>query len=269
MSVPFVLLLLLLAAVPASVLVDGPAELAVSAVGVALALAMSARLIRPGEGGFLAKACQPWALVAAIPALIMVIQVLPLPPLAHPIWKDAAEALGTSLAGSISVDPGITLIALTRYLFIIGLVWLTMAVTIDRQRAQKILFALVGVSVATVASTAIATRVKDGSVLGLGIALSSGTASAGNGVAALGLILSAAAAVHAAEHFETRRGPHRADLRQAGLSIGLGAAAFAACSLVMLVAPASLVFAAGCGSGSSPRFSWRAVSAPARESRLP
>ena len=107
-------------------------------------------LLRPGETEFLVSIIRPLAAVAAVPALWVLVQVLPLRVLAHPIWKSAETALGHPVAGGISVDPGASVIALGQYLSVIAVAFLSAAVAVDRQRAEWILFAL------TAAVTAIA-----------------------------------------------------------------------------------------------------------------
>ena len=61
---------------------------------VAVALAITARALRPGETGFLVSIVRPPAVIAAVPALWVLVQVLPLRVLAHPIWNNAETALG-------------------------------------------------------------------------------------------------------------------------------------------------------------------------------
>jgi len=114
---------------------------------VAVALAITARALRPGETGFLVSIVRPAAVAAAVPALWVLVQVLPLV-LAHPIWKSAETALGHPVAGTISVDPGASVIALGQYLSIVGVALLSAAVAVDRQRAEWILFALTAAGVA-------------------------------------------------------------------------------------------------------------------------
>jgi hypothetical protein len=91
---------------------------------------------------------RPWAPVAALPALWMAIQALPMPlsSLAHPVWTSAAAALNVPIMGAISIDPGMTLIGLGRYLFAVGIIFVTTAVAIDRRRAEATLFVLAGVT---------------------------------------------------------------------------------------------------------------------------
>jgi hypothetical protein len=86
-------------------------------------------------------------LTAAIPALWIAIQSLPLDFLAHPIWKSTAVALHRPIEGAISIDPAASLLALGFYLSLIAIAFVSAAVAIDRQRAETLLFTLMFVSV--------------------------------------------------------------------------------------------------------------------------
>src|ERR1035437_3017171 len=109
---------LLIVTTPALIIFDGPIVYGLVTAAAALSVAIVALRIRAGEAGFLATVIRLVAIVAVVPAVWMLIQVLPLKTigLAHPIWESAAAALGRPLAGSISIDPGDTLVSLARYL---------------------------------------------------------------------------------------------------------------------------------------------------------
>ena len=144
------ILVILICASPAILLRDGLITQGLVAGIVAVALVITGRTMRPSETKFLVSIVRPLAPFAAVPALWVLVQVLPLRVLAHPIWKSAEAALGHPVAGGISVDPGASVIALGEYLSAIAVIFLSAAVAVDRQRAKWILFAL------TAAVTAIA-----------------------------------------------------------------------------------------------------------------
>src|SRR5262249_47266090 len=87
---------------------------------------------------------RPMAIVAAIPAIWMLIQLMPMQKigLAHPVWKSASAALEHPLPGSISIDPGATLISLVRYISAGSIAFIAAAVAVNRRRAQTVLFSL-------------------------------------------------------------------------------------------------------------------------------
>ncbi len=109
---------------------------------VAVLLATTAYSLRPHETDFVISNVRLIAALAAVPAVWMIVQVLPLRSLAHPIWRSAETAAGSPIAGAISIDPGASIVALGRYLSLTALTFISGAVAVDRQRAEWILFAL-------------------------------------------------------------------------------------------------------------------------------
>ncbi len=138
------LLVLSLVTTPAMLVFDGPITHGVTVAAAAALSTIIGFRIRDGELDFLLSVIRPIALIAVIPALWMLIQVLPLGAIgfAHPIWESASSALGKPLAGSISIDTGATLISLARYLSIAAIALVASAVAVDRHRAEWILFTL-------------------------------------------------------------------------------------------------------------------------------
>lgn len=133
------ILVALIGASPAILLWDGLVTQGIVAGIVAVALAITALTLRPSETQFLVSTIWPVAAAAAVPALWMLIQVLPLSVLAHPIWTSLETALGHPVIGSISIDPGASVIALGQYLSMAAIGLVSTAVAVDRQRAEWIL----------------------------------------------------------------------------------------------------------------------------------
>jgi hypothetical protein len=106
------------------------------------ALAITAATLRQGETEFLVSVIRPVAVIAIIPALWIFVQVLPLPPLAHPIWASTQAALGHRVLGTISIDPAASIIALGQYLIFLSVALVSAAVAVDRNRAEPLLFSL-------------------------------------------------------------------------------------------------------------------------------
>jgi hypothetical protein len=194
------ILLGLIAAVPAILLIGGPVisgfVAAISAAGVAVV----ATSLRPGEAEFLLSVIRPLAAIAVLALLFMLFQVVPIKTsaLAHPIWLSAEQALGRSISGAISIDPGATLLALGQCLVIFAIGFVAAAVALDRERAEWLLFALV-TATAAVAAVVILNDV-------LGSSFLSSTASArsqAQACVALGIICSVAAASRTFERYET------------------------------------------------------------------
>jgi hypothetical protein len=192
------ILVALIFASPLILLLDGPVAQALLAGIAAAGVAIVGRSMRTGETEFLISVIWPLAAIAALPALWMLIQVLPLRTLAHPIWSSAETALGRPIAGSISVDVGATVMALGQYLTIAAIGLLSAAVAVDRQRAEWILFSLTG------ASAMMALILTTHDLLGLTF-LDPGERSQLNDCVALGTIIAAAAGIRTLERLETRK----------------------------------------------------------------
>lgn len=140
---PLFLVLLILAS-PLYLIFDGPLIHGVIGAVAAVLVAIIGLRIRSGEAEFLSSLIRPLALVAAVPLLVILIQLMPLASLglANSIWQSAAAALSRPVLGSVTIDPGATLVSLARYLSLTGLSFVAAAVAIDRRRAKWILFAL-------------------------------------------------------------------------------------------------------------------------------
>ncbi|WP_076862313.1 hypothetical protein [Bradyrhizobium mercantei] len=116
------------------------ASFATGLVGAATSLGLLASLaaIRPGELSFLKSVAGPAVAVALVPMVWIILQMLPLPGLAHPVWKFAGETLGAPLGGSITIDTGASLGALLLWLALLSLVITAAAIAIDARRADMV-----------------------------------------------------------------------------------------------------------------------------------
>jgi len=188
---------------PIMLLWDGLIVQGVVAGIAAVTLAIAARALRPGETGFLISVTRPPLAAAAIPALWVLLQVIPFGVLAHPIWRSAETALHYAVAGAISADPGASVIALGRYLSMTAVAFLSAAVAIDRQRAEWMLFAL------SVAATIVSLIVIAQSLLPPGSWLAAFARPPAIDGAGLGSIIAGAACIRAVERYETRHAQQR------------------------------------------------------------
>jgi hypothetical protein len=116
------------------------ASLAIGLVGAATSLGLLASLtaIRPGELSFLKRVAGPAVAAALVPMLWIILQMLPLPFGAHPVWKFAGETLETPLSGSITVDTGASLGALLLWLSLPSVMITAAAIAIDARRADMV-----------------------------------------------------------------------------------------------------------------------------------
>lgn len=239
---PSLILILLVISTPVILLFDGLITYGLVAAVAAAMLAIIALRVRPGEARFLWSVINAVAFLAAIPALWMLIQILPLAAigLANPIWQSAATALGRPLPGSISIDPGATLIALAQYLSTLAIAFVAAAVAVDRHRAERILLALTTATtlIALIALMRMATRLGVFAFASIGDADSARDAA--TNCSGLGVVLATAALLH----FGTKRVGSTSWLWLTFASF----VAVVICSLAVVVgAPSQTHFAVACG----------------------
>lgn len=221
------ILVALLCCSPAILLWDGLITLSLVAEIVAIALVITARALRPGETGFLISIIRRPLAFAAIPAVWMLIQALPLRLVPHPIWKSAETVLGHPLADAISIDPGATIIALGQYLSMLSVAFLAAAVAVDRQRAEWLLFAL------TIATTAIALMILTHELILPGSWLTACAHDQAIDCSAMGTIIASTACVRSIERNEMRQAAHRS-ASALPLSFAAPCAALVICAVPLL-----------------------------------
>ena len=223
---------------PAILLWDGLITQALVTGTVAAAMMITARALRPDETKFFVSIIRPLVAIAAVPALWIVTQVLPLRTLAHPMWKSAETALGHPLADTISIDLGVSVLALGRYLSTIAVVFLSAAVAVDRRRAEWLLFALTGAC--TLIGLIVLVNVSFPSGSGLPLFVPAPAIDC----VAIGTIIASAAGIRAIERYETRRSSLPVLLRTSIAS----SVALVICMLALLLGRTSqALIAAACG----------------------
>ena len=243
----FYLLVLLICITPALLIIDSPIDHGVIPAVLAIALAFAARTIRPGQADHFFALARPVAIVAAIPAVWILVQILPLEivGVSNPVWDSASAGIGRAIRGEISIDPGFTLLSLSRYFTMVAVLFLSMIACLDRQRAQWVLFALT-TGTALTALTLIGDKLA-------GVNFLWATANAGPRIgaldsAALGLILSSASAIGVFDRYESQRSTGKSSIAIFAMAFGFCVVAFAACALaISLHATGYLILAAGSG----------------------
>jgi hypothetical protein len=230
LSTAFSLLLVCIVLASGSAIHEVPAARSLIEVLAVAALA----LVGVGASGraidvnFVARCTRGLKIAAAIPAIWMVIQLLPLPVGAHSIWIYANEALGRQSWGHISVDLGRTVLALAFYLANLSLILVSVFVTRERRRAELLLFAL----------TAIATLTTLGLLIGkFGLIPDLSKNNVLGGISALGILLSLASLARALEWYENDR--RKPGARNAGPAFAVGAAGLII-GVIALIASATL-----------------------------
>ncbi len=131
----------------------------------------------------------------------MIVQTLPIGQVAHPFWESAANALHHPVAGSISIDIGATILAISRLSLAVVVALLCAAIAIDRTRAEWVLIAL------TITTSLMSVWSLFGQPVPsmLGMAIKGGIGDEICAYASLGLILGVTSAYLFFERFETRR----------------------------------------------------------------
>jgi hypothetical protein len=223
-------------------------------IAVAAGLAMVALRSNSTERQRASEVAWTLVLAAVVLGVWILVQLLPLPisttpPLSwltqftHPVWTSAADALQRPMVGWITVDTGVTLVALVKILALLGAALLTLAVTMDRGRAEIVLVGL------TIASATVATIV---TLVGVFDIDSFTARSEALDVSCVGLVLSAACGALVYDRWKSRT-HHKRDRNQFRFDI-VGTIAVGAflVSLVAILAAhsGSLLFAASGGFGT-------------------
>jgi hypothetical protein len=231
------LLVVLICASPAVLFFDGTIMRGILAGVAAVGIAIVSRTMRPGETQFFLSFVKPAAVLAAIPALWMLIQLLPLPFLAHPIWTSAQTGIGHPIRGSISIDTGASVMALGFYLTIVAVAFWSAAVAVDRQRAEWILFSLM------TATALIGVAVAATNIFGLPHFDSKTLVferTQAIDCVAMGVTIAAAAGIRTLERYETRRAsPDR--------TVAALLRTFAACGIALAICIVVLIMSAPIG----------------------
>jgi len=151
LSTAFCLLLVCIFVASGAAIHDGLAAQSLIAALAALAIVFAGISARAADVGLAYQITRRLRPAAAVLAIWIVIQLVPIPFGAHSIWNYANEALNRQSSGHISVDLGETALALVFYLANVSLILVTVFVAHDRRRAELILISLTSITVATVA----------------------------------------------------------------------------------------------------------------------
>jgi hypothetical protein len=148
MSNTLLLAAMSLAIIPVGLFADGEVVRAAAGGYFAALLAMVAVNVRADEFNNFRIWLSSVGAAFLIPAGWMLVQTLPLGMfgLGHPIWSSSSAAIDGPLWASISIDRGATLQSLGRYLSLFAFAVAICLLTIDRRRAEWMLFAIVAVA---------------------------------------------------------------------------------------------------------------------------
>lgn len=148
MPIGFSLLLVSIAIAPVLILFDGPLAQSLIEILTAVALASVATTARAADVNLAAQITSRLRIAVAIPAIWMLIQLLPMPfsGMTHSIWINADEALNHRSFGHISIDLGQTIQAIIFYAANIALIVVSVFTARDRRRAELALFVLTAIA---------------------------------------------------------------------------------------------------------------------------
>jgi hypothetical protein len=204
----FLILIFSICAAPFTLFVDGNIVSGVEAGLMAVATSLVAGSCTPADTRTLLKLSRVVLLFSAIPALWMIIQVLPLGyvGLANPVWQSVQSTLGLTIGGGIGIDTGAELLALCQYLSAAAILFVSMAVALDRSRADGVLFALLTATILICLPTA--------DLLSWLLGASDESVDIGTigNVGAIGVLLATAAAARTFERWQSSRGGSKSQL---------------------------------------------------------
>src|SRR6267142_159737 len=247
MIAAFIVLISLIALLPALVMIDG--ILSNGMVSAIVAIAMVTVVLALDTGGLnrFSRLLGPTSFVVLfIPCLWMLLQVLPISirSLANPVWVSAATALDQPFVGAISLDISATLLSLARYCTILAAAFVTATVTLDKQRAESVLSLLTSIA-ALIAAELIG--------YDLGYLRLPGYEHLGDRadamiIAIIGFILSCATTIRTYEHIDSKQ--HRKSRTMAIVAASASMAALFICLCAILIsADPALFLAALFGTG--------------------
>lgn len=214
MSIAFSLLLICIVFASGATIHDGFAVRSLLSLLAAVALVFVGMSARAVDIKFAGQATARLKVVVALPALWMLVQILPLPFGAHSLWIYANEALDQQALGHISIDLGATLLSLAFYLANVTLIVVTLFVAKDRKKAELILLVLACVSVAITIALLLGK-------MGLIAWLDAGD-DVRSAISSLGILLCLANAVGAIERLQGRHDEDESPVRFVLWASGIG-----------------------------------------------
>ena len=245
MIAPFILLASLTTLVSAFGVIDSVWTTGAASAILAIALMVTAIALSVADLSRLTQLLPlPVILVFAVPALWMLVQVMPMPwhALANPIWASASAALNQQLVGAITVDIGTTLLSLAQYCMAIALVLTTTVVALDRRRAGYLLWTIVAVTTLIAADQIVLELVSP-------LRSSGEYQPRASFVAIAGVLASCATAIQSIEKLQ-RQARARGSRRGTIISLALASGSLFICTIATLLYANPVVFvAAALGAG--------------------
>ncbi|WP_213739128.1 hypothetical protein [Bradyrhizobium sp. dw_411] len=239
MIVAFVLLIFLIAAMPAFRALDNVLATGMVSVIVAVAIVSVALTLPSTALNRLSRLLKTATVIVLIPCFWMLIQVLPAPGrLANPVWASAATALDMPFLGAVSLDIGATLLSLAHYCVALATALVTATIALDRQRAESILFVLTAITALTSAQLI---------AFDLGYAGFAGFEHVAEradamDTAVIGFILACATAIHVRDFFGSKNTKQRNSRIGAIIAVLAIGASFTICLAAIIISADTVTF---------------------------
>jgi hypothetical protein len=211
LSIAFILLIVAITTIPVSVILDEVAAQYLVTALAAAALAAVGISARAADVKLAAQVTRLLKLAAAVPAIWMVVQILPTPFWSHSIWINANEALDGQSWGHISIDTGKTFAALAFYLANVSMIVVGVFAARDRRRAELVLLTLTAITMLTTIALLIGKAITGSAMAEFNEMLSA--------VSSLGIILSLTSGVRAVEQNESRQAVSTRQNTRTGLAL--------------------------------------------------
>ncbi|WP_322513898.1 hypothetical protein SR870_12545 [Rhodopseudomonas palustris] len=148
-NVAFLMYCGLIISVPALLIAQGAAAGGIVALFAAAILAIAAATSPSWDQSRLPRLAHPVILVGLAGAfLVMLVQIAPMSggPLINPIWSSAAAAIGEAPTGSVTIDTGVTFLAICRLTSMVVIALLAVVLAQHRRDAERLLLVLTGIA---------------------------------------------------------------------------------------------------------------------------
>src|ERR1700730_6113717 len=241
MIAAFIMLTSLIALLPAMMMVDGNLANGVVSAILAMAMVTVVLTLHTSDLNRFSRLLGPTAFIFLfIPCLWMLLQVLPIRTrsLANPVWMSASTALDKPFVGAISLDISVTLLSLARYCAILAAAFVTATVTLNKHRAESVLYLLMGIA-ALIAAELIG---YDLGYLRLPGYEHLGERADAMNIAVIGFVLSSATMIHAYEHLDNTR--HRKSRKTVIVGASGSIASLFVCLSAILISADPILFLA-------------------------
>jgi hypothetical protein len=148
-TVAFLMYCGLIVSAPVLLIAQGAVAGGIVSLFAAATLAIAAATFPSWDQSRLPRLAHPVILIGLAGAfLVMIVQIAPMSsgPLMNPIWSSAAAAMGEAPTGSVTIDTGVTFLAICRLTSMVVIALLAIVLTHHRRDAERLLLVLAGIA---------------------------------------------------------------------------------------------------------------------------